>query len=57
MFSRDSDYYRSRAEQEREAAERADQRYIAEIHLELARAYDALAKQPELRASLKVVIG
>lgn len=29
----------------------------AEIHLELARAYDALAEQPELRTRLSFVIG
>ena len=49
MSSHDIDYFRSRAEQEREAASRSDKLYIAEIHLELARAYEALAEHPELR--------
>jgi hypothetical protein len=49
MTSADIAYFRARAEQEREAARQAAQLYIAEIHLELASAYEALAKHPELR--------
>ena len=54
MTSTDIGYFRARAEQEREAARQATQPYIAEIHLELARAYEALAEHPELR-TLKVI--
>lgn len=49
MTSKDVDYYRKRAEQERAAARDASKQYIAEIHLELARAYEALLEHPELR--------
>ena len=45
----DEDYYRGRALEERIAAEDASQANIAQIHLELARMYDALADHPELR--------
>lgn len=54
MISEDTHYYRARAEQEREAAKDADKQYIAEIHLELARQYEALAKVPELRPKLRI---
>ena len=49
MTPEDTYYYRARAEQEREAANNADEQYVAEIHLELARQSDALANAPELR--------
>lgn len=49
MSSHDIHYYRARAAQEREAANQSDKQFIAEIHLELASAYEALAKHPELR--------
>jgi hypothetical protein len=55
MNSADTDYYRARASEEREAAKRSSRNYIAEIHLELAESYEALAEQPELRSGLKVV--
>jgi hypothetical protein len=48
-FSDDIEYFRSRAAQEREAAKDAAQSNVAAIHEELARLYDALADQPELR--------
>lgn len=54
MSSHDSDYYRARAEQEREAARDASKRYIAAIHLELARSYEALVDHPELRTGLRL---
>ena len=57
MSSEDFEYYRRRAAQEREAASNSEKQYIAEIHLELARLYDALADQPELRPTLRVVFG
>ena len=49
MSSEDIEYYRSRAAEEREAAADAEQSNVAAIHQELARLYDALAAQPELR--------
>ena len=49
MTSRDEDYYRARAEEEREAASHARNAHVAEIHRELARAYEGLLDHPELR--------
>lgn len=57
MSSTDTAYYRSRAEQEREAAHSAVDEFIAAIHLELAVAYEALLTHPELRSDLKIVTG
>ena len=54
MSSHDIRYYCARAAQEREIASRSDKQFIAEIHLELARAYEALAENPELR-TLRVI--
>ena len=48
-FYDDIEYFRARAAQEREAAADAAQSNVAAIHEELARLYDALADQPELR--------
>lgn len=55
MTSMDASYYRARAEQEREAALYAASQPIADIHLELAKAYEALVRYPELRPDLKLV--
>ena len=49
MSQDDSSYYRSRAAAEREAAKDAGRADIAEIHQELARLYDALVANEELR--------
>jgi len=49
----DEDYYRGRAIEERLAAEDAAQANVSQIHEELARLYDALARQPELRPARK----
>ena len=54
MSSHDIHYYCGRAAQEREAANQSDKQFLAEIHLELARAYEALAENPELR-TLRVI--
>lgn len=54
MASADIDYFRSRSEQERKAAQLAEPHYLAEIHLDLARAYEAMAAYPESR-TLRVV--
>lgn len=54
MSTHDIEYFRARAEEERNAAADASQREVVLIHEELARLYDALARHPELRATLKV---
>lgn len=47
-----TEYYRRRAAAERELAVTAERQNVAEIHLELARLYDALVDQPALRPKL-----
>ena len=42
MSSQDTDYYRLRADEDRQAARLAPTDYIAEIHLQLACAYEGL---------------
>ena len=49
MSSDDGDYYRRRAAEERDRAKAADRRDVAEIHLELARQYEALVENEDLR--------
>ena len=49
MTSSDIQYYRERAATERALAAGADRKNIAEIHEELARQYQALVDQAELR--------
>ena len=49
VSSRDADYYRARAIEERGLAEAVDRADVAAIHLELAKQYDALADQESLR--------
>jgi hypothetical protein len=49
MTYQDEDYYRARAIEERGAAADAKHANVAQIHEELARLYQALADQPELR--------
>ena len=55
MSPSDVEYYRRRATQEREMALKAERQDVAAIHEELARQYDALVKQPELRPLLHIV--
>ena len=55
MSPNDVDYYRARATEERERALAADRQNVAEIHLELARLYDALVKEPAIRPTLSIV--
>ena len=50
----DVEYYRARAIEERERALAADQQEVAEIHLELARLYDALVNEPAIRPKLSI---
>ena len=54
MSSDEIEYYRARAIEERKAAADASQANVAAIHEELARLYEALADQPELRLQRKV---
>ena len=49
MLPDDADYYRARAIEERDMAQRANRENVAAIHDELARQYDALADQADLR--------
>lgn len=49
MSSEDVEYYRQRAVDERALALKAERREIAAIHEELARQYQALVDQAELR--------
>jgi hypothetical protein len=54
MSSNHVEYYRRRAITERELALKSDGR-IAEIHEELARGYQALVDEAELRPKLRIV--
>ena len=54
MSSTDTNYYRGRAIEEREQALAADRNNVAEIHLELARLYDALDNEPAIRPTLRI---
>ena len=54
MTSDDIEYYRARSIEEHLAAADASQSNVAAIHEELARLYEALAEQPELRLQRKV---
>ena len=54
MSSYDTAYYRQRAIAEREMALRSDRQGVAAIHEELARLYDALVEQEELRPTLSI---
>ena len=53
-MSADEEYYLKRADQERQAAADASQANVAMIHEELARLYEALAEQPEMRPVRRV---
>ena len=54
MLTDEIEYYRTRAAQEREAAADASQSEVAAIHLELARLYEALVREPALRPTRRV---
>ena len=49
MSSQDTEYYRQRAIDERAMALKAERRDVAAIHEELARQYQALVDDAELR--------
>ena len=57
MSNDDAKYYRERAVSERALAISAGAENVAEIHEELARLYEALATQPELRPELPLAYG
>jgi hypothetical protein len=55
MSSDHIEYYRRRAIIERELALKSERRNVAEIHEELARQYQALVDNAELRPKLWIV--
>jgi hypothetical protein len=56
MSTQDTRYYRERAARERAMALASERQHVREIHEELARQYDALAEQTELRSSLQTAV-
>ena len=56
MSSSDTEYYRKRAAEERELALKSSNREVAAIHEELARQYQALVGQAELRPTLRIKV-
>lgn len=54
MSSSDTEYYRMRATEERQMTLRSNNQDVAAIHEELARQYQALVDQAELRPTLKI---
>ena len=57
MYSNDLEYYRQRAIRERALAKEAERQDVAEIHEELARQYEALVEQDELRPTVRTIFG
>lgn len=55
MSSKDIEYYREQAATERGMAKAADRQNVREIHEELARQYEALVEQGELRPAFEIV--
>lgn len=56
MTETDEQYYRRHANDERALALKADRQNVAAIHEELARQYQALVDQAELRPKLRIAI-
>lgn len=54
MSRDDASSYRQRAVDHRAMALAADRQNVREIHEELARQYDALVEQAELRSALRI---
>ena len=54
MSSNEVDYFRKRANDERRLALAASQQNVAAIHEELAKQYQALVDQAELRPKLRI---
>ena len=57
MSPDDQDYYRARAIEEHERAGSSERANVREIHEELARLYEALAEQADLRPTLSIRAG
>lgn len=55
MSLEDSEYYRRRVVAELALALKAERQDVAAIHQELARQYQALLEQQELRPTLRIV--
>ena len=55
MSHADIAYYRARAIEEREHSLASNRKNVAEVHLELARLYDALVDESAIRPSMKIV--
>lgn len=56
MSSNDTEYYRQRAVDERAKAIKSDHQDVAAIHEELARQYQALVDNADLRPRLGIVV-
>ena len=56
MFSNDTAYYRRRAIEERALALKSERQNVAAIHEELAKQYQALIDQAELRPTVRIVV-
>jgi hypothetical protein len=56
MNGEDAAYYNERAAAERRLAAMSENEEVAAIHEELARQYDALVAQAELRPTLRIVV-
>jgi hypothetical protein len=54
MFLNDTEYYRRRAVDERAMALKSERRDVAAIHEELARQYQALVDQGQLRPKIGI---
>jgi hypothetical protein len=56
MQGRDVAYYKERAAAERKLAAASENEDVAAIHEELARQYEALVEQADLRPTLRIVV-
>ena len=54
MPAQDTRYYRERAAKERALALASERQQVREIHEDLARQYEALVEQTELRSTLRI---
>ena len=54
MPAQDTRYYRERAAKERALALASERQQVREIHEELARQYEALVEQTELRSTFRI---
>ena len=56
MSADDTSYYRQRAVTERAMALASERQDVREIHEELARQYEALVNQVELRTTMRITV-